>query len=188
MMTKQWMAAALLCIAGTPAFAQHETHGGGALSPEQVGTVDFQTSCTPAVKTEMNQAVALLHSFWFPEARQAFQAIATKDPACAMAHWGIALTHWGNPFGGLRAPLTALHHEKGVTSVWTVENGAVRLVPVRIVGQLGNDVLLGAGVKAGQTVVTAGVNQLRNGQKVRILSTDVARRGDTEAAASGAPK
>ena len=87
---------------------------------------------------------------------------------------------------GLRAPLTALHHEKGVTSVWIVENGAVRLVPVQIAGQAGNDVLLGAGVQPGQTVVTAGVNLLRNGQKVRILATDVARRGDTEAAASGA--
>ncbi len=59
-------------------------------------------------------------------------------------------------------------------------------MPVQIAGQVGNDVLLGAGVKPGQTIVTAGVNLLRNGQKVRILTTDVARRGDTEAAASGA--
>ncbi|MBD8531853.1 efflux RND transporter periplasmic adaptor subunit [Massilia sp. CFBP 13647] len=87
---------------------------------------------------------------------------------------------------GLRAPLTALHHEKGVTGVWLVENGAVRRVPVKIVGQAGNDVLLGEGVQAGQTVVTAGVNLLRPGQKVRILTADVARRDDTEAAAAGA--
>ncbi|WP_229508047.1 hypothetical protein [Massilia sp. Dwa41.01b] len=66
-----------------------------------------------------------------------------------------------------------------------VENGAVRLVPVQVNALVGNDVLLGGGVKAGQTVVTAGVNMLRNGQKVRILSADVARRGDTEAAATG---
>ncbi|MGJ9416378.1 efflux RND transporter periplasmic adaptor subunit [Massilia sp. CMS3.1] len=88
---------------------------------------------------------------------------------------------------GLRAPLTSLHHEKGVTGVWLVENGAVRRVPVTIVGQAGNDVLLGEGVKAGQTVVTAGVNLLRQGQKVRILTADVARRDDTEAAAASAP-
>ncbi|MDB5793580.1 MAG: efflux transporter periplasmic adaptor subunit [Massilia sp.] len=92
-----------------------------------------------------------------------------------------------NGGAGLRAPLTALHHQKGVTSVWLVENGAVRLVPVQVVGQAGNDVLLGEGVKPGQTVVTAGVNLLRNGQKVRILTADVARRGDTEAAAAGTP-
>jgi multidrug efflux system membrane fusion protein len=92
-----------------------------------------------------------------------------------------------NGGGGLRAPLTALHHQKGVTSVWLVENGAVRLAPVKVVGQAGNDVLLGDGVKAGQTVVTAGVNLLRSGQKVRILTADLARRGDTEAAAESAP-
>jgi tetratricopeptide (TPR) repeat protein len=105
-MNKYWMAAALLCIAGTPAFAQHETHGGGALSTEQVGMVDFQTSCSPSVKTDMNQAVALLHSFWFPEARQGFEGVLAKDPNCAMALWGVALTHWGNPFAGQRSPQT----------------------------------------------------------------------------------
>ncbi|MGE0361051.1 MAG: tetratricopeptide repeat protein [Vicinamibacterales bacterium] len=101
-----WLAAVAVCLVCPPAFAQHESHGGGALSEEQVGTVDFQTSCSPAVKTDMNRAVALLHSFWFPEARQMFEAIAAKDPGCAMAHWGVALTHWGNPFGGLRTPQT----------------------------------------------------------------------------------
>ncbi|MBP7775909.1 MAG: hypothetical protein KA371_02140 [Acidobacteria bacterium] len=97
---------AAMCTLGVPAFAQHEAHGGGALSAAQVGTVDFQTSCSPSVKADMNSAVALLHSFWFPEARREFEAIAAKDPACAMAHWGIALTYWGNPFGGNRTPPT----------------------------------------------------------------------------------
>ena len=107
-MNRSWMAiaVAVMCLVCPPAFAQHEAHGGGALSAEQVGTVDFQTSCAAAVKTDMNRAVALLHSFWFPEARQEFMAIAAKDPACAMAYWGVALTHWGNPFGGLRTPET----------------------------------------------------------------------------------
>lgn len=101
-----WIAVVALCLVCPPAFAQHESHGGGALSEAQVGTVDFQTSCSPAVKADMNRAVALLHSFWFPEARQQFEAIAAKDPACAIAHWGVALTYWGNPFGGLRTAQT----------------------------------------------------------------------------------
>ena len=105
-MTKTCIAVIAACLVCPPAFAQHDAHGGGALSAEQVGTVDFQTSCAPAVKADMNRAVALLHSFWFPEARQDFEAIAAKDPSCAMAHWGVALTHWGNPFGGLRTPET----------------------------------------------------------------------------------
>jgi membrane fusion protein, multidrug efflux system len=73
----------------------------------------------------------------------------------------------------IRVPLTALFHEKSKTSVWVVENGVVRLVPVVIGGTSGNEILLIGGVSAGQTVVTAGVNQLKNGQKVKILGTEV---------------
>lgn len=69
----------------------------------------------------------------------------------------------------IKVPLTALFHEKSATSVWVVENGVVRLVPVTVSGVSGNDLVLGSGVKAGQTVVTAGVNLLKPGQKVTIL-------------------
>lgn len=69
----------------------------------------------------------------------------------------------------IKVPLTALFHEKAATSVWVVENGAVRLVPVTVAGVSGNDLVLGGGVKPGQTVVTAGVNLLKPGQKVTIL-------------------
>ena len=69
----------------------------------------------------------------------------------------------------IKVPLTALFHEKAATSVWLVENGAVRLVPVTVVGAAGNELVLGSGVKPGQTVVTAGVNLLKPGQKVTIL-------------------
>lgn len=89
---------------------------------------------------------------------------------------------------GLRLPLTALVQHKGGSSVWIVENGAVKLVPVQVVGQVRNDVLVTGQVAAGQNVVTAGVNLLRNGQKVRILTADIARRADTEAIVSGEDK
>ncbi|WP_288381333.1 efflux RND transporter periplasmic adaptor subunit, partial [uncultured Massilia sp.] len=85
----------------------------------------------------------------------------------------------------LRVPLSALVHDKGATSVWVVENGAVQLRRVQVAGQAGNDILLGGGVQPGQTVVTAGVHLLKPGQKVTILTADVSRRGDTEAAAVG---
>lgn len=74
----------------------------------------------------------------------------------------------------IRVPLSALHHDKLASSVWLVENGAVRLVPVQLGGAAGNDILVTSGVKPGQTIVTAGVNQLKNGQKVKILGVDVA--------------
>ena len=90
----------------------------------------------------------------------------------------------------LKVPLSALVQDKGVSSVWVVENGAVRLVPVRVGGVAGNEVVLARGegrdqLRPGQVIVTAGVNLLKNGQKVKILTADVARRGDAEAEAAG---
>jgi RND family efflux transporter MFP subunit len=76
------------------------------------------------------------------------------------------------PTPQIKVPLTALFYEKKATSVWIVEQGAVKLVPVTIGGVAGNDIVLAAGVKAGQTVVTAGVNLLKPGQKVKILGND----------------
>lgn len=73
----------------------------------------------------------------------------------------------------IRVPLTALFYEKATTSVWVVENGAVKLVPVLVGGTAGNEVVLVGGVKPGQTVVTAGVNLLKQDQKVKILPPDV---------------
>ena len=86
-----------------PASAQHEHAAAGA---DQVGSdsVSFLTSCAPALRQDFNRAVALLHSFWFAQAIATFDGVAAKDPSCAMAHWGVALSRWGNPFAGLRSP------------------------------------------------------------------------------------
>jgi hypothetical protein len=59
---------------------------------EDVGSVNFQVSCSPAAQREFNRAVTLLHHMTYPQARQAFQQVAATDPRCAMAHWGIAMT------------------------------------------------------------------------------------------------
>jgi tetratricopeptide (TPR) repeat protein len=58
----------------------------------EVGTVEFPNSCSVDVKADMNRAVALLHSFFYDEARRVFSEAAAKDPKCAMAHWGVAMT------------------------------------------------------------------------------------------------
>jgi hypothetical protein len=69
--------------------------------PEKLGKVHFPISCEPAVSAHFERAVALLHSFAYDAAEKAFQDVATADPSCAMAHWGIAMTHfhqlWGPP-------------------------------------------------------------------------------------------
>lgn len=69
----------------------------------------------------------------------------------------------------IRLPMTALFEEQGKTAVWVVDNDVVRRVSVQLAGANGNEILVAAGLEAGQTVVTAGVNLLREGQKVAIL-------------------
>ena len=58
------------------------------------GKVDFPISCTPAIQSEFARGVALLHSFFYEEARRIFTSVAEQDPKCAMAQWGIAMTWW----------------------------------------------------------------------------------------------
>jgi tetratricopeptide (TPR) repeat protein len=64
------------------------------LTAAQLGTVTFPVSCAPDVQKPFERGVALLHSFWYEEAEKEFQHIATDDPRCAMAHWGVAMSLW----------------------------------------------------------------------------------------------
>lgn len=63
-------------------------------APEQLGRVSFPTSCVPTVQEQFNRAMALMHSFAYSAARDAFQEVARQDPHCAMAHWGIAFSYF----------------------------------------------------------------------------------------------
>ena len=100
MKSKNLLLVALLigtCLGASPILA-HEGEPEPAVDLEKLGKVDFPTSCSAAVAQKFNRAVALLHSFWFQESGKAFAAIAQADPGCAMAHWGSAMTLFGNPF------------------------------------------------------------------------------------------
>ncbi|HEU5247255.1 MAG TPA: hypothetical protein VFU09_09220 [Candidatus Udaeobacter sp.] len=58
------------------------------------GKVNFPVSCAPSVQSEFSRGVALLHSFFYEEARRVFTSVAQRDSKCAMAQWGIAMTWW----------------------------------------------------------------------------------------------
>lgn len=73
----------------------------------------------------------------------------------------------------IKVPLTALVREGDATALWVVEQGAVRLAPVKLSGVSGNELLVESGVSSGQTVVTAGVNLLKPGQKVTVLEPEL---------------
>jgi tetratricopeptide (TPR) repeat protein len=77
---------------GSLAFSQ-EGHQ-HALTEEDVGSVHFSTSCRTDLAVNFNHAVALLHSFQYEQARLAFNEVSEKDPQCAMAQWGVAMSHY----------------------------------------------------------------------------------------------
>ena len=89
-----------LAASGGQSHDAHDHTASGGRPPEQLGKVSFPTSCDPGVQAQFERGVALLHSFWFGEGLKAFTAVAEQDPACAMAHWGIAINRLLNPFGG----------------------------------------------------------------------------------------
>ena len=74
-----------------PCFAQNEPHHHHD-STEQLGTVSFPISCAPATKAQFARGMALLYSFEYETAINQFQDSAKKDPACAMAYWGQAMS------------------------------------------------------------------------------------------------
>lgn len=80
------------------------------------------------------------------------------------------LTRTSTPM--IKLPSTAVFQKKATTAVWVVDKGVVQLTPVQVAGSFGNDLLVTGGVASGQIVVTAGVNSLNPGQKVKILNTD----------------
>jgi hypothetical protein len=112
-MTQVSLAAAvvLLTVPVSAAYPQQHPHPQGAQT-EKLGTVHFQTSCSPAVAPQFNRAVALLHSFEFGASIQAFNAVLAADSTCAMAYWGLALSRWTNPMAAGNRPVARLQQGK----------------------------------------------------------------------------
>ncbi len=79
----------------------------------KVGKVTFPTSCDAKVQGEFKRGVALLHSFFYNEARSVFEGVTKQDPNCAIGFWGIAMTLY-HP---LWAPPTPEEMAAGVQAV-----------------------------------------------------------------------
>jgi len=97
----------LTTLTAGPIWAQGRT-------ADRLGTVRFETSCSPAVQSRFDRAVALLHSFHLDAAVGAFTEVAAADPTCGMAHWGVAMAWLGNP---LAAPPNARGMKEGSAAV-----------------------------------------------------------------------
>lgn len=105
MRTFQHTAVMVAALALTPARAiAQDEHDHAHPAPEKLGQVHFPVSCKPEVQPAFTRALALLHSFAYVEAAKAFEGVAAKDPGCAMAQWGIAMSNyhtiWAPPTEG----------------------------------------------------------------------------------------
>jgi len=91
-MADRWRTLLTLLLFFSPVATAQEPHSHNP--PAKLGTVSFPISCAPAVQQQFNRGVALLHSFAYTAANDAFQNVARLDPQCAMAHWGTAMTYF----------------------------------------------------------------------------------------------
>ena len=74
--------------------SQRIRHGGRGT---RLGRVHFETSCTPQAQEKFDRGLAMVHSFFYPDSVKAFTEAAAADPQCAIAYWGIAISHRPNP-------------------------------------------------------------------------------------------
>lgn len=84
--------------------------GGHAHHPQpQLGAVRFDTQCAPPAAEAFREGLGWLHSFEYEQAGRTFAEAAARDPDCAIARWGIAMSHY-HP---LWAPPSATEFEAG---------------------------------------------------------------------------
>jgi tetratricopeptide (TPR) repeat protein len=83
-------ACVLFCLRGSAFGDEMQAHHHDAT--EKLGSVSFPISCVPDSQKPFERGVALMHSFGYEEAEAQFVEIMQKDPACAMAHWGVAMS------------------------------------------------------------------------------------------------
>jgi hypothetical protein len=84
-----------VACAGLLALAFSATAGGAQeMHEHEIGRVHFANSCAAAARGQIEQGVALLHSFWYEESARTFAEAGAADPTCAMAYWGQAMSLW----------------------------------------------------------------------------------------------
>ena len=104
----------ILASAVTAVALAHGDDPKSSANGEKLGRVLFKTSCTPEAQKQFERALAMLHSFYFPETIKAFAAIPESDPKCAIAYWGTAVSTRPNPLVG---PWDAATLKRGLDAV-----------------------------------------------------------------------
>lgn len=98
-----------------------QEHDPPAAEASRLGRLSFPTSCAPGAQGDFERALAMLHSFWYQASERAFRSVADRDPNCAIAYWGIAMSRfrqlWEHPGPeDLRVAEAALDRARGSAS------------------------------------------------------------------------
>jgi RND family efflux transporter MFP subunit len=75
----------------------------------------------------------------------------------------------------MRVPLSAIYDKTGQPLVWVVDPATTKvdMRPVKLSAAHKNSVLVAEGVNEGDVIVTAGVNMLHAGQKVKVVQPQI---------------
>jgi hypothetical protein len=88
----------------------------------QLGTLSFDTTCSPAAQALFMEGLGWLHSFEYEDAQRSFSKAAQTDSGCAIAHWGEAMSYY-HP---LWVPPTAAELEKGRIAITAAKAAAAK--------------------------------------------------------------
>ena len=101
----------ILLVASAIALAA--PHDGHHHHDPQLGKLSFPTTCSGQAGAQFELGLRWLHSFEYDRAEKEFASAAAIDPACAIAHWGVAMANY-HP---LWAPPTEAELAKGKLAV-----------------------------------------------------------------------
>ena len=161
--------------------------GQQALTLVRTGEVEIQINVPEQRVDDIRRTSKVLVSFWalpnleLTGAIREVAALADSStrtymvrvsiPQMAQVRYGMSATVkvWAaDAANRIILPVAAVYQTDNKPHVWIVENDALRLQAVELGDFVGESVVLRSGVKAGDTVVTAGVQRLQAGQKVKI--------------------
>src|SRR5712692_8759608 len=81
--------------------SEEQHHHADTVRAEQYGSVHLPISCSDQAQHSFERGVAMLHSFEYEDTETTFADVARREPNCAMAYWGQAVSyyhpHWQPP-------------------------------------------------------------------------------------------
>ena len=96
----------------------------------KVGAVTLANSCTANAQDDLGQGIALLHSFFYEEARIILTELSEREPTCALAFWGVAMTYfhplWSPPLtADVQAAIVAADRASALPASGPIEVGLI---------------------------------------------------------------